>query len=103
MVSSLLKDENIYLFHTGKYYHSYEMFGAHITDENNEKGVRFSLWAPRAQAVSVIGDFNNWDRSRNRMERISEGGIWSIFIPNIKEGELYKYEILSWNDQIITK
>ncbi len=103
MKNSFLNEENIYLFHTGKYFYSYEMMGAHLTEEKNEKGARFTVWAPHARQVSVIGDFNGWNGTEHPMEKISDGGIWSIFIPSIHEGSLYKYQIISQDNQSIIK
>ena len=70
------------------------MLGAHLTEENGEKGVRFTVWAPNAKEVSVVGEFNHWDTRVNKMSRIDDGEIWKIFIPGIKEGDVYKYAIM---------
>jgi len=84
---------NLYLFHEGNLFHSYKMLGAHLCDENGEKGVRFSVWAPNALIVSVVGDFNQWQGQNHQMIKQEKSGIWSLFIPDITVGELYKYEI----------
>ncbi|MBQ2010365.1 MAG: 1,4-alpha-glucan branching protein GlgB, partial [Selenomonadaceae bacterium] len=63
-------------------------------EENGEKGVRFTVWAPNAKEVSVVGEFNHWDTRVNKMSRIDDGEIWKIFIPGIKEGDVYKYAIM---------
>ncbi|MBQ5650247.1 MAG: 1,4-alpha-glucan branching protein GlgB [Selenomonadaceae bacterium] len=65
-----------------------------MTEENGEKGVRFTVWAPNAKEVSVVGEFNHWDTRVNKMSRIDDGEIWKIFIPGIKEGDVYKYAIM---------
>ena len=78
MEISALKDFDLYLFHQGTNYHSYEMLGAHFVERDGKKGVRFALWAPHAKSVSVVGDFNNGDTRVNYMERvINDEGTWS--------------------------
>jgi 1,4-alpha-glucan branching enzyme len=84
-----------YLFHKGELFHAYRMLGAHLATNNGTFGVRFSVWAPNAQRVAVVGDFNQWDGRRHVMEKIEESGIWTLFVPECKVGDLYKYEILT--------
>ncbi len=98
METSALKDFDLYLFHQGTNYRSYEMLGAHFVEQDGKKGVRFALWAPHAKSVSVVGDFNNWDTRCNYMERVeNEEGTWSeiwvLFIEGLSEGDIYKYAI----------
>ena len=69
------------------------MLGAHFMEQNGKAGVRFSVWAPHAKAVSVVGDFNAWDTRTHTMQKISDGEIWTIFIEGLEEGEVYKYAI----------
>ena len=69
------------------------MLGAHFMEKDGKKGVRFSVWAPHAKAVSVVGDFNAWDTRTHTMQKISDGEIWTIFIEGLEEGEVYKYAI----------
>ena len=69
------------------------MLGAHFMEQNGKAGVRFSVWAPHAKAVSVVGDFNAWDTRTHTMQKISDGEIWTIFIEGLEEGEGYKYAI----------
>ncbi|HET6871881.1 MAG TPA: 1,4-alpha-glucan branching protein GlgB, partial [Sporolactobacillaceae bacterium] len=76
-------------------YESYKMLGAHLVDQNEVKGVRFTVWAPRALNVSVVGNFNQWDHTKHVMTRISESGLWALFVPGLKKGEIYKYAILT--------
>ncbi len=83
-----------YLFHQGTHYRSYRWLGAHIVKEAEVEGVRFSLWAPKARAVKVIGDFNNWNGLKHAMESIGSG-IWVLFIPGLQIDELYKYQIFT--------
>ena len=69
------------------------MLGAHFMEQNGKAGVRFSVWAPHAKTVSVVGDFNAWDTRTHTMQKISDGEIWTIFIEGLEEGEVYKYAI----------
>ena len=91
---SQLTEYDTFLFHQGTNCRAYEMLGAHLTEENGEKGVRFTVWAPNAREVSVVGEFNHWDTRINKMSKIDDGEIWKIFIPGIKEGDVYKYAIM---------
>lgn len=97
-----LDDYNLYLFHEGSHCNSYLLLGAHLTTEKKQKGVRFSVWAPNARDISVVGDFNEWQGDRHRMNRLSLG-LWSLFIPGLGEGELYKYEVCSQAGQRFMK
>ncbi|TLS37510.1 1,4-alpha-glucan branching protein GlgB [Pseudalkalibacillus caeni] len=96
-------DHDIYLFHEGSLFQSYRMLGAHLESVGKETGVRFSVWAPQAKQVAVAGNFNNWDASGHLMNKIDNSDIWTLFIPNVKEGELYKYEITTLHGQTILK
>lgn len=88
---SLLTDFDIYLYKEGNHYKIYEKLGAHIVED----GVYFAVWAPDAEYVSVIGDFNSWDFNSNPLSPKQDSGIWEGFIPNVKKGNLYKYFIKS--------
>ncbi len=100
----LLSDFDEYLLAQGTHLHIYERLGAHIKEVNGRTGVRFAVWAPSALRVSVVGNFNNWDGRRNPMRFYHNSGIWEIFIPNIGEGELYKYEIKTrYMDYLVAK
>ena len=83
----------LYLFHRGENAHAYEFFGSHKETVEGKSGVVFRCWAPHAKSVSIVGDFNHWDRSRDCMEKISDGGIWEKFIPGIKQYDNYKYSV----------
>ncbi|MBR2825461.1 MAG: 1,4-alpha-glucan branching protein GlgB, partial [Solobacterium sp.] len=89
-------------FHEGHCIDAYKLFGAHFTYEGSE-GVRFTVYAPHARNVSVIGSFNEWDETQHRMERTGFTGIWSIFISGVKEWESYKYRIEDRNGHKIDK
>lgn len=80
-------------FKSGIHYNIYEKLGAHRMQINKVDGVYFAVWAPNAVRVSVVGDFNQWDGRRHPMRRLSDSGIFELFIPGIKMGELYKYEL----------
>lgn len=80
-----------YLFGQGTHYEIYKKLGAHIVTEGNKKGVYFAVWAPNAVSVSVVGEFNDWEPKANVMERGEPLGIYTCFIPGVKEGALYKY------------
>ncbi|WP_291940541.1 1,4-alpha-glucan branching protein GlgB [Cetobacterium sp.] len=84
-------------------YTLYKTFGSHLKKNNNIDGVLFTLWAPNAVQVSVVGDFNDWDGKRNYMNKDLETGVWSLFIPNLKEGTIYKYIIADKNQKIFMK
>ncbi|MEH7237404.1 1,4-alpha-glucan branching protein GlgB [Bacillus sp. JJ1562] len=90
---------DLYLFHEGTLLEGYKMLGAHVMTYKGVDGVRFSVWAPHAKAVSVVGDFNKWDGSENSLIMIPNSGVWIGFIPGLKEGELYKYKITNANGE----
>ncbi len=95
---SLFTDFDINLFKAGKHYRLYEKFGAHEIELDGEKGVYFSVWAPSAKTVSVVGDFNYWNDSEHQLNvRWDSSGIWEGFIPNLKQGTLYKFKIGAHN------
>lgn len=103
MNSQEIRSLDSYLFHQGTHYHSYRFLGAHKAYRKRMKGVRFSLWAPHASEVKVIGDFNNWCGKNHSMRQEDGSGIWSIFIPDLEEGMLYKYEIHTLHGEILLK
>lgn len=88
-----ITDEQLYLFHEGTNYQSYLMLGAHLMTQEGKTGVRFGVWAPNAQWVSVVGDFNAWNTNSHQMNRSSSSGVWELFIPDVKENQIYKYAI----------
>jgi 1,4-alpha-glucan branching enzyme len=91
----LLTDYDLYLFGEGTHYQKYEKLGAHVREVDGVPGVHFAVWAPNAQRVSVVGDFNLWDGRTNAMRNRGASGIWEIFLPELNQGVLYKFEILS--------
>ena len=102
-VASPYSEYDRYLFHQGTHYESYTFMGGHLVAENGVQGARFAVWAPNAQRVSVVGDFNNWDGRRHPMEKMPQSGIWALFVPGLKEGDLYKYEILTKEGHLLLK
>lgn len=91
----VLTDFDLHLMGEGNHFRLYDKLGAHVMDINNTRGVHFSVWAPNAVSVSVIGDFNNWDHKEDRMNNLGGSGIWELFIPGIGEQARYKFEIRS--------
>ena len=89
----VLSDFDRHLISSGTHYELYRKLGANLVEHQGYKGVHFAVWAPNARAVSVVGSFNSWDGRRHQMRMLGSTGIWEIFIPNIGEGELYRFEI----------
>jgi 1,4-alpha-glucan branching enzyme len=90
---SLLSPFDLHLFNEGTHSHLFDKLGAHLSAE--PEGTSFSVWAPNADSVSVIGDFNGWDKSANGLFPREQSGIWEGFIPGVKHGALYKYHVRS--------
>ena len=94
----------LHFFHEGSATEAYDFFGSHFCEKDGQKGVIFRVWAPHANSVSVVGDFNHWDRYQNRMQRVSnDGSVWELFIPELKTYDIYKYSIESSQGQIKLK
>ena len=98
-----LKDEEIYSFNHGKYYHSYLKLGAHPLVWQGVSGVHFAVWAPRARAVSVVGTFNDWQPDKHQLRLQGNSGIWQGFWPDLGPGMMYKYAIRGRDDRIRMK
>ena len=93
-----------HLFGEGKHWHIYQKLGAHLQTVEGIDGVFFALWAPNAGRISVVGDFNRWDGRCHSMRNLGGGGLWELFIPDLVEGCLYKFEILNRaSNQILVK
>ena len=93
---SFLTDQDIYLFKQGNHFKLYEKLGAHPAQVDDKKGTLFSVWAPNAERVSVIGVFNGWDKNSHPLRAREDGsGIWEGFIPGVGAGAAYKYHIIS--------
>src|SRR5881394_1536774 len=87
------REVDLHLFSEGTHLQVYEKFGAHLRTVGGVKGVYFAVWAPNAQRVSVVGDFNGWDGRTNPMRRLLGTGVWELFLPDVGEGVHYKFEI----------
>jgi 1,4-alpha-glucan branching enzyme len=96
-------DYDLYLFGAGDNRRVYDKLGAHFTTVDSVGGVVFAVWAPNARSVSVIGDFNQWDRRLHAMRTLGASGVWEIFIPGLLEGDLYKFQIKTQNGFILDK
>ncbi len=91
----LLTQQDLYLFNEGRNYRTYEKLGSHLTSQNGEPGTSFSVWAPNAKAVSLIGSFNGWDPRSHSLRARESSGIWEGFIPGVSKGSIYKFHIVS--------
>jgi 1,4-alpha-glucan branching enzyme len=92
---SLLTEEDLFLFNEGTHNRVYEKLGSHLVSVAGESGSVFAVWAPNARHVSVMGDFNGWNRTSHPMHPRGSSGIWECFIPNVGKGTTYKYHIVS--------
>jgi 1,4-alpha-glucan branching enzyme len=100
--SPVLTEYDLHLFGEGNHHRIYEKMGAHSMEMNGVSGVYFAVWAPNARNVSILGDFNWWDGREHQMRKGSTG-IWDLFIPGLKVGDHYKYEIKNWDGHIYEK
>ncbi len=88
-----IDEDTRYLYNQGNHHYIYKHLGSHLRTVNRVKGVSFAVWAPNAERVSVVGDFNNWDGRVHPMRLLGTSGIWELFVPGLSEGDVYKYEI----------
>lgn len=100
---TLLQDIDSWLLAEGTHLRPYERLGAHLMALDGVPGVSFAVWAPNAQRVSVVGEFNFWDGRRHPMRRRRENGIWELFLPGVQAGQLYKFEMIDSNGQVRLK
>ena len=90
-----LSDHDLHLLAEGAHYRSFWKLGAHLSELGGRPGTRFAVWAPNAKRVSVFGDFNGWNRGSHRMKLRAEAGVWELFVPDVGQGNLYKFRVLS--------
>jgi len=92
---SLLTDHDLYLFNEGSHFRLYDKLGARVVTHAGTSGTYFAVWAPNGEQVSVIGDFNGWDKRSHRLSPKGQSGIWEGFFPDVGKGTLFKYHIVS--------
>ncbi|WP_417899204.1 1,4-alpha-glucan branching protein GlgB [Bacillus haimaensis] len=104
MIATSATDFQLHLFHEGTLYKSYELFGAHVIKHRKKVvGTRFTVWAPHAKAVRLIGTFNDWNGKEYVLEKLNNEGVWSIQLPEELTGHLYKYEIVTKEGEVLHK
>ncbi len=91
----LLTPEDYHLFNEGNHFRLYHKVGAHVCEFDGQRGTCFSVWAPGAEQVTVMGDFNNWDKRSHPLHSRAQSGLWEVFVPGVSEGTAYKFHILS--------
>ncbi|MDP4086266.1 MAG: 1,4-alpha-glucan branching protein GlgB [Bacillota bacterium] len=96
-------DYQLHLFHEGSLYQSHQLFGAHVLWNSDKAFTRFCVWAPNAQLVRLVGNFNEWNGEGFELERINQEGVWVILIDKNLEGSLYKYEIFTKTGEVFLK
>src|SRR3974390_3414037 len=89
----LLTENDLYLFNEGSHSRLYDKVGAHLMTYEGQAGAVFSVWAPNARSVSVVGSFNGWDPKTHRLSSRGSSGIWEGFVPGANQGNLYKFHI----------
>ncbi len=99
----MLGDMDLHLIGEGNHFEKYKILGAHVREHGGVFGVGFAVWAPAAARVSVVGNFNHWDGREHQMRVRGSSGIWELFIPNLCEGETYKFEIRASNGDVFQK
>jgi 1,4-alpha-glucan branching enzyme len=99
----VLSDFDLHLFNEGTHHRLFEKFGAHRIRVGDAVGVHFAVWAPNADRVSVIGAFNGWDGRVHPMRLLVPAGVWELFVPNLPDGELYKFEIRTKHGALLQK
>ena len=97
----VLGEQDLYLYNEGNHLEIYKKLGAHLITHQDVQGVSFAVWAPNASRVSVVGSFNNWDGRRHMMRPRGSSGIWEIFIPNLTEWDIYKYELTDKSGRLL--
>ena len=90
-----LTEDDLYLFGESTQLRAWEKLGAHLGEVRGVQGARFAVWAPDAERVAVVGDFNGWDDTRHPLVPVRSSGIWEGFVPGVAQGALYKYAVRS--------
>ena len=98
-----ISEADEYLFAQGTHYDIYKKLGAHPSVENGKKGMFFAVWAPHAEQVHVFGTFNEWEENQYPMKKKGPGGIYELFIPGVKTGDMYKFLITTPNGRKLYK
>lgn len=98
-----MTEEDTNKWNKGVLYDSYKFLGAHMVEKDDISGVSFRVWAPNAMRVGVIGDFNNWNGKHHPMEKDEKTGIFSLFIPELKKGTQYQYEVKIKSGELLRK
>ncbi len=93
----------LFVFHEGNNFEAYEFFGAHKAVKDGKEGAYFRVWAPNAKSVSLVGDFNDWDRSKNPMYRLTDPSVWEIFVEGVEDYFTYKYSVETSHFSIVDK
>ena len=99
----VLGEMDVYLFNEGTHYEIYRKLGAHMIEHQGVRGTHFAVWAPAAQRLSVVGDFNSWDGRVHPMRKLVPSGVWEIFLPDVGEGDHYKFEIRGPHGDLMLK
>jgi 1,4-alpha-glucan branching enzyme len=100
-LSPVLGEMDVWLLSEGTHLRPYEVLGANAAVKDGVSGTRFAVWAPNASRVSVVGSFNHWDGRQHPMNLRHECGVWELFLPQVSEGALYKYEICNRHGQLL--
>jgi 1,4-alpha-glucan branching enzyme len=98
-----LGDLDLFLFGEGRHEELWNAFGAHVREIDGVRGTSFSVWAPHAQAIRLVGSFNDWDGARHAMRKLNDQGVWELFIPDVTAGHAYKFQILTEHGEWIDK
>ncbi len=102
-ISGSLSDLDLHLLGEGNHFKSYDKLGSKVKTIKKKKGVCFTVWAPNAKSVSVVGEFNDWKPGENKMHEVNRSGYWNLFIPELEEGILYKYAVKNKSGDIVLK
>ncbi|MBL0168390.1 MAG: 1,4-alpha-glucan branching protein GlgB [Propionivibrio sp.] len=101
--STVLGELDVWLLAEGSHLRPYERLGAHLREIDGVQGTAFAVWAPDAQRVSIVGDFNSWDGRRHPMRLRRECGVWELFLPGVGEGACYKFEVRTLDGHVLTQ